>query len=879
MASDDQGQRAEHEALARDLFGYDKFRDLQWDVMRPFLRWLDRDGGLDNGGLQIVKKAHAEEPPRILLVAKTAFGKSLCYQYPALRSRGLTIVISPLIALMRDQASRLAEIRGPECVGCIHSGQTQDENVAVMRRALDCDDFRLLYICPERLDNLDFRNAFETPLQRQVTLVAIDEAHCISQWGHDFRPDYQKIQGFLKLLEKTTRQKVPVLGLTATAPSHVVDDIKKQMGATDMQIVRGNSLRANLELHVERFSESAEDKQCWLAANMGELVRFANRVREDGGGGVSTSSTGVPLRHTGIVFAGTRTEAETTAAWLEFCNKSLRVKCYHAGLADQEREDLEREFRENKWDVLVATNALGMGIDKPDVGFVVHSQLPQSVVHYYQEIGRGGRDGRPTPAVLLFDESRVVPIRGESASTSDSFWNDVGPGVADLELPKHFVDSAFPPWRYYEDFLNAVKSNPLPHQEIMRKANLKDGEAKTIRGHLEQWKLLQEAVAASKRVFQAVESGTGPSYNSKKAEFEKYAEARREHGRTQLDAVYRYATGQSSEGGASRTATCAERHSYLAAELGEHPNSGAEGQGASLTSSFVPTAAWEEFRSRWRDFEESFFPVVHVEKSAKPEEAKYRSAIRFLSRGRSKETPTLQKNTTFEIRQGEWRIHIKVDLLRTRIIQCIEEGNAKYYELTSSDAELRFDQIGHEAICGPLCNGVAASYYGNSRIGRIVNRLKYGGSDETEYPDDVVQQVARAFLSKFSSICVDAIVFVPPSVSCPALLENFAQRLSRELRKCGVRGDLEITSPSLAAKAQGVPVKDARNALLKEERAHGRFSFLPEQRAHLQGKTVILFDDVCDSGTTIRHVGKSLADECGAAKIIPLVIAQTAKTF
>lgn len=325
--------------LLKQVFGFDQFRPSQEAVCKSVTEGSD-----------------------VLLVMPTGAGKSICYQLPGIARAGTTLVISPLVALIEDQVAKLKSLN--ITAERIHSGRSRQDSRNVCHQYL-AGSLDFLFIAPERLSVpgfLEFLN------KRPLSLIAIDEAHCISQWGHDFRPDYRILGERLKELKPA-----PIVALTATATPTVQDDICKQLGLTNEKRFIQGFRRTNISIEIAEFTP--KDRPSIISL----LLKRSGRLPA-------------------IVYAPTRKKAEELT---EKLSGAFRVGSYHAGMSATARESIQTQFLENKIEVMIATVAFGMGIDKPNIRTVIHAAMPGSIEGYYQEIGRAGRDGLPSTAYLL----------------------------------------------------------------------------------------------------------------------------------------------------------------------------------------------------------------------------------------------------------------------------------------------------------------------------------------------------------------------------------------------------------------------------------------------------------------------------------------------
>ncbi|MDD3788935.1 MAG: RecQ family ATP-dependent DNA helicase [Petrimonas sp.] len=342
-----------HEILEK-YWGYGSFRPLQEEIIQSVWERKDTLGLMPTGG-----------------------GKSLTFQVPVMAMEGLCLVVTPLIALMKDQVDNLRE-RGIKAAA-VYSGMSREEIITNLENCI-FGDYKFLYVSPERLST----DIFQVKLQAMnVCLLVVDESHCISQWGYDFRPSYLKIAEIRQLLPG-----VPVLALTATATKDVVDDIQDKLHFKEKNVFRKSFERENLS-YVVRFAEN----------KAGELVHILKSVAG-----------------TAIVYVRSRQETKEIAKWL--LKAGIPADFFHAGLSHEEKVYKQNAWKMDECRVIVATNAFGMGIDKPDVRLVIHYDLPNSPEEYYQEAGRAGRDGERAYAIILYQKADAAKLKKR---VSDSF--------------------------------------------------------------------------------------------------------------------------------------------------------------------------------------------------------------------------------------------------------------------------------------------------------------------------------------------------------------------------------------------------------------------------------------------------------------------------
>lgn len=505
--------KQEAEIRLKNTFGFDHFYDEQWET------------------IDLLFKGR-----RVLLIEKTGFGKSLCFQFPATQFPGLTVIFSPLIALMRDQ------VKGLNSKGIkakfINSEQTPEENSQTIHEAIS-GKLKILYIAPERQENQEW---IEATRRMNLSMIVIDEAHTISVWGHDFRPAFRRIINLVKLLP----QNLPVLATTATATKRVQEDIEKQISG-NIQTIRGELIRENFRLYVINV-KSEDEKLLWLAENL------------------------PVLEGNGIIYTGTRVNTEIYSRWLNFLN--IKTTEYNAGLDSDSRKEIENGLMNNRWKAVISTNALGMGIDKSDIRFIIHTQIPASPIHYYQEIGRAGRDGKPTKLILFYNATK-----------------DENGIEEDVKLPRAFIDSGRPSIKNYNNVINVLKQEPLGERQIMKSTNLKQTQVRVIKADLIEQGIIKEVIYGRSKKYEY--QFNAPELNTKA--FDEL----REQKLSELSAMSEYINLKSS------------RMKFLCDYLGDHSHTNYQNCDNTTLEPYIINSQ-EETKLKLEKFRESYFPELIV---------------------------------------------------------------------------------------------------------------------------------------------------------------------------------------------------------------------------------------------------------------------------
>ncbi|MCK4609204.1 MAG: RecQ family ATP-dependent DNA helicase [Gammaproteobacteria bacterium] len=434
--------KQELETILKSQFGFDQFRSGQFEAIRSL---LDDD--------------------RLLCIQPTGYGKSLLYQLPAVLLEGMTLVISPLLALMRDQILHLST-RFNIPAASINSDQSDEENYNA-RKMAEQGKVKILFVAPEQLDDID---RLQFLLSLPVSLIVIDEAHCISTWGHDFRPSYRQIVQLVQKIEQIN-PTLKVLGLTATANHKTELDIKQQLTTVKpIQIQRASMDRPNIELTTVHVAG--------LAEKLALIVQYVTELDGDG-----------------LIYCATRENTEIVA---EFCqSQNIKAIAYHAGIDSEQKRKLQTNFIKGEYKVIAATNALGMGIDKPDLRFIIHFDFPGSITAYYQEIGRAGRDGLPAKAVLLFDHQ-------------------------DRKIQQHFINSAQPQAEDFHKILAMVSGyrEPPSLMTIKRITGLHPTRVIVVVAELVEQNFLQKIKYNGKQCYELTGHASSPDLSRYSNQYE-----------------------------------------------------------------------------------------------------------------------------------------------------------------------------------------------------------------------------------------------------------------------------------------------------------------------------------------------------------------------
>jgi len=649
---------------------------------------------------------------RVLAIQRTGWGKSLCYQMASLYFPYLTIVFSPLKALMRDQCQRCNAVGLG--AGIISSDFSGEENRSTLEKART-GNFKILFIAPERLDNVEWQACVP---EMRISMVVVDEAHCISTWGHDFRPHYRQIARLLLMLPTITS----VLALTATANERVERDILQQIG--DPLVIRGSMQRPNLYVNVVRLNGDWE-KLCYL----GEVLPHRSDV--------------------GIVYTATQSSATMVATFLRL--RGMKTEYYHAGREGNVRRRIEQELMANYYNVICSTTALGMGIDKPDIRFVIHYHVPPSPIHYYQEMGRAGRDGNLAWCILLYDP-------------------------ADIVIHEHLHLHAKPPEQQYNTVLSLLHSHVhgLSERDILLATGLSKLSVRNIIADLEEQSLI-EANSRSRRYMACIPVSSAHDAHDHKpipslrVDFSSYA-AIQQHKHTELLAMQEYAHGE----------RCYME--YLIACLGDHANYRCGTCGYCCPQNFPPVKTSERIQLIVTKFlEEEFLP-------------------------------------------------------------CIEMRYAN-------------DVVVHEA-------GWALAYHKGTPIGRLVSLSKYrrGGP----FALGLVMRAVEIVRTRYPIQIIEGVVSVPPTQGS-MLVEMFARQVAERL---GI-----IYLPILVKARTTEKQKRLTNSLQKMTNVIDAFNVLSPDA--IRGRTLLLIDDIFDSGYTLYEVGKALM-RTEARAVYPFTITRTA---
>ncbi len=718
------------------IFGIDHFYDEQWQAVGKILKY-----------------------ERILMIERTGFGKSLCYQFPATQFSGVTVIFSPLIALMRDQV-RFLKSKGISAT-YINSEQSPEDNTKAIDDALN-GKIKILYIAPERQENQEW---IEATRKMNLSMVVIDEAHTISTWGHDFRPAFRRIINLVRLLPES----LPVLAVTATATHRVQEDIEKQIGGK-LTTIRGSLLRPNFNLYVIHV-KSEDEKMIWLAANI-------NR-----------------LEGTGLIYTGTRLDTEQYAKWLRYVG--INSTDYNAGFDADTRKEIETGLINNRWKCIVSTNALGMGIDKPDIRFIIHTQIPASPIHYYQEIGRAGRDGKPTQIILFYNDS-IAPNTNLPA---------------DYMLPLSFIEGARPTTEKYKKVIQLLQEEPLGERDIAKGSNLKANQVRTIKADLIEQGIVKEVLYGKSKKYEY-------QYGAPALDVKRFEDLRKAKLKD-LDSMVEYVNTKEPR----MKFLCSFLDSDEAAEYSNCDNTN--------LSPIVPIEI-PELSQKLEEFRETYFPVLDLADS----------------------TTKIKSGTKIRVPFPN-KLEITKDY--TTFLVSDDETDREDFDIV--DRELLQELLDkHRDRASRLTDGYAASYYGTSNVGSAIHRSKYENGED--FPDFLLKKALSVYGKKYRGIHFDLVLYVPPTCSGD-LVRNFAVKFASVIN-VPVSHDLVKTRETREQKV-------FQNSYSKRDNVADAFDINSKT---VEGKSILLIDDIYDSGATLKEIGKLLTSR-GAKYIVPLVIAKT----
>ena len=574
-------------------------------------------------------------------------------------------------------------------------------------------------------------------------------------------------------LVKLLPQSLPVLATTATATKRVQQDIERQIGGK-LTTIRGNLVRNNFRLYVIKV-HSEDEKLVWLTQNLNNL------------------------EGTGLIYTGTRVDTEIYAKWLS--SNGINAINYNAGHDADTRKDIENGLMQNHFKCVVSTNALGMGIDKPDIRFIIHTQIPASPIHYYQEIGRAGRDGMPTNIVLFYNEAK-----DES-------------GIAeDYKLPKAFIDGARPSIEKYRNSIEALKKEPLSERGLMKATNLKQTQVRVIKADLIDQGIVREVINGESKLLEY-------QFGAKELDVQTFEELRKAKLKD-LDAMVGYVY------------TTKPRMQYLCEFLDDNGQL-AYSNCDNTNLSKISVLLTDDWRQRLSDFRENYFPVLEVSETT---------------------------SKTHKPSNTKWSVNIpnvyQIDIFKDD--QLFGSFNQVINWARFSDDEREFIEPlleSHIAKKSHIVNGVAASYYGISNVGSALHRCKYENGGD--FPDFLLKLTLKAFRKSFGNAAFDMVVYVPPTHSGD-LVRNFATKFASVIKV--------PVSHKLVKTRQTSEQKVFQNSCLKQDNVKDAFAYTAPHE--INGKRIVLIDDIFDSGATIKEIGKLLTS-MGAKIIAPVTIAKT----